>query len=221
MKQSMLKNGGILSGFALVSTLLIAATFSLTEDTIAQQVIAKRLSILNEIIEKQSYNNDIQHDCAEFTSLPLLGRAEPQLIYRARLDNQPVAAAIETTAPSGYNGNIDLIVGIKYDGTISGVRVLRHKETPGLGDKIEMRISDWVTSFDGQSLTPTNTSQWQVKKDGGKFDQFTGATITPRAVVGAVKDALTFYQQNRQAIFAQPSQCEGTMPQNEPQDDNT
>lgn len=220
MKQSMIKNGTILAGFALVTTLLIGATFLMTQERIAEQIVAKRLAILDDIIDKQSYNNDIQHDCTEFTSKEALGRNSAQHVYRARMDGQPVAAAVETTAPNGYSGSIDLIVGIKYDGSISGVRVLQHKETPGLGDKIEIRVSDWITTFDGEQLTTTNQSSWQVKKDGGQFDQFTGATITPRAVVEAVRSTLQFYQQNRELIFEQATQCEDIETVSEQQEDN-
>lgn len=209
MKHSIIKNGLILAGFALVTTLLIAATHALTQDTIAQQVIEKRLSILQQIIAPQSYNNDIQHDCSMFTSKELLGSDMPQHIYRARQNGNPVAAAIEATAPDGYSGKIEIIVGVLLEGTVSGVRVLQHKETPGLGDKIELRISDWITDFTGLELTEANRSSWQVSKDGGQFDQFTGATITPRAVVAAVRRTLDFYRKNQELIFSQTTPCDG------------
>lgn len=207
MKKSMINNGGILAAFAVACTLLIAVTFLATEDTIEQQIIAKRLSILQQLIPAERYNNDIQHDCVRVTAPGFLGTAEPMPVYRARMDQTPVAIAIETIAPNGYNGEIDLIVGIDSDGVVLGVRTLQHKETPGLGDKIELRVSDWILDFNGQSITTQNATRWKVKKDGGQFDQFTGATITPRAVVGAVKRTVEYYQKHSQQLFEQPSNC--------------
>ena len=114
-------------------------------------------------------------------------------------------------APDGYNGKIQLVVGLAGEGTVSGVRVLEHKETPGLGDKIELRISDWILGFNSLTLNSENITNWAVKKDGGQFDQFTGATITPRAVVKAVKRSVEYYQANKAAIFAAPNECDLTL----------
>lgn len=121
-------------------------------------------------------------------------------IYTASRDNQPTAAIISARATDGYAGEIDLLVGILTDGSITGVRVLQHKETPGLGDDIERRKSDWILDFNGASLSAP--AQWAVKRDGGSFDQFTGATITPRAVVRAVSQTLVFFNKNQTDIFS-------------------
>jgi electron transport complex protein RnfG len=123
-------------------------------------------------------------------------------VYLAKLNDAVVAAIIPVTAADGYSGEIDLIVGINADGSIAGVRTLSHKETPGLGDKVDLKKSDWVLSFNGKSLTNPSVEKWAVKKDKGDFDQFTGATITPRAVVGATLRALQYAQSNYDKIFA-------------------
>ena len=122
-------------------------------------------------------------------------------VYRARKDGAPVAAVFTSIAPNGYSGTIKLLVGVYYDGSLAGVRVINHKETPGLGDKINEKKTNWILKFKGLSLTNPVESQWAVKKDGGEFDQFTGATITPRAVVTAVKKSLQFFEQNRDELF--------------------
>lgn len=211
MPQTMSKNGLILAVFALVTTGLIALTYFGTKDQIAMQQQQKLLSILNAVIDKNSYDNAIQLDCALVTSAKLLGTAEPQHVYRATKLGKGVAAAIETTAPDGYSGKIHLVVGVTSpkDGTatVTGVRVLEHKETPGLGDKIDLRISDWVLDFDNQIFTADIASNWAVKKDGGQFDQFTGATITPRAVVNAIKLSVEYYLGNQTVIFNAANAC--------------
>lgn len=218
MKKSILHNGMVLTGFALATTALIALTYTGTKDKIDQQLVQKRLSILNAIIPAQSYDNDIHHDCTYAVDKALLGTEQPHTVYLARNQNQPVAMAIETTAPNGYSGKIEIIVGVDLNGTVSGVRVLNHKETPGLGDKIELRVSDWISSFTGKMVTDKNINEWQVKKDGGQFDQFTGATITPRAVVSAVKNAVLYTKDNHTQLFKSDLSCEQTV-SNEAQHD--
>jgi Na+-translocating ferredoxin:NAD+ oxidoreductase subunit G len=207
MKQSMMKNGLVLSAFAVVTTGLIALTYSGTEDVIELQHQQQLMSILNAIIPAASYDNDIQHDCALLSAPAFLGGNEPQRIFRASMKGEPVAVAIETTAPDGYSGKIHLVVGVDQNSQVSGVRVLEHKETPGLGDKIDLRISNWILGFNGKQLNDNNMALWKVRKDGGQFDQFTGATITPRAVVGAVKRAVNYYQLHRSEIFSATNHC--------------
>jgi electron transport complex protein RnfG len=112
-----------------------------------------------------------------------------------------VAAIFNSVAPDGYNGKIHLLVGVYIDGRLAGVRVVKHAETPGLGDAVEIRKSPWIDDFAGKSLTNPIQERWRVKRDGGDFDQFTGATITPRAVVAAVRNTLLYYQQNADMIF--------------------
>ena len=211
MQYTMTKNGLILAVFAIITTGLIAVTFFGTKNQIALQQQQKLLSILNAVIDENSYDNIIQLDCALVTSAELLGSNQPQHIYRATKQGQAVAAAIETTAPDGYSGKIQLVVGITSSqagsATVTGVRVLEHKETPGLGDKVDLRISNWVLDFDNQSYNAEIATNWAVKKDGGQFDQFTGATITPRAVVNAVKLSIEYYLENQAAIFNAVNEC--------------
>lgn len=208
MKKSIVSNGLKLTAFSLVITAVIAVTYAVTREQIATQQINKRLGILNAIIPSSLYDNDIQHDCVEVIAPDYLGTNETHSIFLARMGNEPTAVAIETTAPDGYSGKIELIVGINMQSEVLGVRVLNHKETPGLGDKIDIRISDWITSFTGKSIDSEKVKEWQVKKDGGQFDQFTGATITPRAVVKSVKNTVLYFQQNKHTLFSLSQHCD-------------
>lgn len=201
-------NSGVLALFACITTGLIAATNYLTEDKIEIQNEGQLLSVINQVVPTSLYDNDLSHSCILIED-PELGTSQAMPAYIARQDDKPSAIAIETIAPDGYSGDIKLIVGMKFDGTITGARVLEHKETPGLGDKIEMRVSDWITSFNGKRVTADNDAAWHVRKDGGEFDQFTGATITPRAVVKAVKKAALYVTQHQETLLAQPLTCGG------------
>ncbi|MCH7882746.1 MAG: RnfABCDGE type electron transport complex subunit G, partial [Proteobacteria bacterium] len=126
---------------------------------------------------------------------------EESLVYLARVLEEPVAVIFNTIAPNGYSGRIHLLVGIYFDGSLAGVRAVKHAETPGLGDAIELQKSDWMHSFEKRSLDRPGSKLWKVKRDGGVFDQFTGATITPRAVVEAVKNTLLYYQKNAKNLY--------------------
>jgi electron transport complex protein RnfG len=200
------KNSKILALFAIACTGLVGLVNELTQDKIKEQEQLQLLSTLNAIIDPSRYDNDIANDCI-ITSSPLLGSTNMHTAYIARKNDNVIALAITSTAPKGYNGNIELIVGINIDETISGVRVLKHQETPGLGDKIEITKNDWITSFKGKKLLSDSDNRWTVIKDGGTFDQFTGATITPRAVVHAVKDTLTYFKQYKESLQTLPNSC--------------
>jgi len=194
----------ILSLFALIGTGLVALTHHLTKDRIAQQIIKSKLKILNSILPPSSYDNTLENDVIKVKSERYLGTSDIVEVYRARLKGRPIAVVFETIAPDGYNGNIAILVAINYQGSLAGVRIVTHQETPGLGDVIEDRKSDWSRrSFPGKSLTKPESDKWKVRKDGGVFDQFTGATITPRAVVKAVHRALKYYKLNKTMLFAQ------------------
>lgn len=208
MLDSIRKNGLSLALFACVCTLIIASVNLLTKDAIKAQQQKALLRSLGQVIPSSAYNNELTKNCISISQQPLLGNRDAHRIYRAYIDDTPSAAVIETTAPDGYSGNIDLLVSIAYSGEITGVRAITHQETPGLGDKIERSKSNWVDSFVGTFINDDNHATWAVKKDGGNFDQFTGATITPRAVVNAVKNTLTFYHGNKDLIFQQPNTCE-------------
>lgn len=202
--KNMLIGALILGLFAIVGTGLVALTQAGTAERIAENERQALLRNLHQVVSPSLHNNDIYADSIEVTD-PMLGSAQPVRVYRARQDGQPVAAVIATIAPNGYGGGIKLLVGIRYDGTLTGVRVISHKETPGLGDAIEAERSDWVLGFNGRSLGNPKEKQWKVKKDGGVFDQFTGATITPRAIVEAVYSTLRYYQNHREALYRRGS----------------
>lgn len=200
MLRSAKRNGLILALFALLSTSLLAGIHALTADRIARQEQDQLIRILHQLFPADSYNNDIFGSCVLVEDHQYLGREQLIPMYVARQDGNKIAAAIEATAPDGYNGSINLIVGVLQDGTVAGVRVLSHTETPGLGDKIDLAKSDWILDFNGRTLAGEKDPNWHVRKDGGQFDAFTGATITPRAVVKAVKNVLLYAEANRAAI---------------------
>ena len=202
------KNGATLAIFACASAGLVAVTNFLTKDQILYQQQEQLKATLNQVVPHSLHDNELYSSCT-LVQDELLGTEEKLHAYIARTDTHPTGLAIESIAPDGYNGAIKLIVGMDYNGTITGTRILSHQETPGLGDKIDIRISDWVLKFTGKKVTDDNRDKWKVRKDGGEFDQFTGATITPRAVVKAIRNSVIFYNQHREQIFAQPINCGG------------
>lgn len=206
MLKNMQKNGLILGAFAIAATSLVVATQYLTADRIAEQQRNELLRTLNVLIPANQHDNDLYADCTLIAAPEALG-AELQPVYRSRLQGEGNALAIRATATDGYSGNIHFLVALDLNGQVKGVRVLQHKETPGLGDKIELQKSDWILSFDGERVRSENDARWAVKRDNGMFDQFTGATITPRAMVNAVREAVWYGQENSQAIFAAPTNC--------------
>ncbi|MEE4245367.1 MAG: electron transport complex subunit RsxG [Kangiellaceae bacterium] len=207
--QSMTKNSLILGAFALLSVGLIAIFNAATKSTIESEMQAKMARTLNDIVPSSQYNNDVYHDCKILTGVDsLLGTSESK-VYRMRYNNNPIAAVFTAVAPNGYSGKIELLLGVYADQTLAGVRVIEHNETPGLGDKIELRKSDWMLQFKGLSLANTPSEQWKVTKDGGQFDAFTGATITPRAVLAAINKALLFSQQEASKLFDDNNLCGG------------
>ncbi|MEG3695411.1 electron transport complex subunit RsxG [Vibrio coralliirubri] len=208
MLNAIKKNGLVLAIFACASTGLVAVTHYLTKDQIKQQEQAQLLSVLNQVIPHDLHDNELFSSCT-LVQAEELGTEQAMPAYIAKINGEPSAIAIEAIAPDGYSGAIKVIVGMKIDGTILGTRVLSHQETPGLGDKIDLRVSDWILSFAGKQVTDSNLDRWKVRKDGGDFDQFTGATITPRAVVKSVKQAVQYVNQNNQALLAQPLNCGG------------
>lgn len=205
LSRHMWRSAALLGLFALVGTGLVALVFDTTKDPIAEAEREYMLRSLNSVISKELYDNDIFTDYIEVVSNDFLGTDKPVPVFRARKNNQPVAVAIIPFARQGYVGPIRLLVGIDVNGTIIGVRVLNHRETPGLGDAIEEKRSNWIFGFDGHSLNDPEPKKWRVRRDGGVFDQFTGATVTPRAVVKAVHDALKYFEQNRDRLFTQKS----------------
>lgn len=191
-----------LTAFALIGTAILAFTYSQTYDRIAKSVEDEKFKLISQIVPHELFDNDIIKDTLQIPADPLLGNDGVTTGYRARLKDQPSVLVMEAVAPDGYSGKISMLIAIKADGELAGVRVVAHKETPGLGDYIEIGRSNWIRGFDGASLAKYNDSDWKVRKDGGKFDYMAGATITPRAVVKAVHKALQYFDQHREALFA-------------------
>ena len=199
--RSILRNSMILGLFAVATVGMIAVTQQTTAERISEAQRRVQLSALNEIVPHDQHDNDLLTDSFSVQDRQYLSLSAPADAYRARQGERVSAVILPVVAPDGYSGRIDLLVGIRADGSIAGVRSVSHRETPGLGDKIDAGKSQWILSFNGKSLSMPIPEQWAVKKDGGQFDQFTGATITPRAVVKAVYQALTYFDQHRAALL--------------------
>ncbi|SFM99024.1 electron transport complex protein RnfG [Izhakiella capsodis] len=180
------RNGVTLAVFAAITTGMTAVINAVTKPTIAHQADLAQKALLDQVVPPDIYDNQLQQECYVVTNRAL-GNLNPHHLYLARKNGKPVAVALETTASDGYSGNIQMLVGADFKGKVLGTRVVEHHETPGLGDKIDLRISNWILSFDDKVIHGSADPHFAVKKDGGDFDQFTGATITPRAVVNAVK----------------------------------
>ncbi|WP_373077900.1 electron transport complex subunit RsxG [Zhongshania sp.] len=198
--QSISKNSLLLGLFAVLTTGVIAGTYLSTRGLIQENIRHAEERALLQIIPKTRHDNSMLDDVGAVSDSELLGLRETKKFYRATQNAKFVGVILPATARDGYTGDIDMIVGINLDGSIAGVRVLSHRETPGLGDQVDYKKSHWVDGFLGKSLTNPEPSKWTVKKDKGVFDQFTGATITPRAVTGAVHRALLYFEANRSSI---------------------
>jgi len=199
--QNIWKAGKALAVFAMVSSGLVALTFLLTEDQIAENERQALLHNLHELVPPHLHDNDLYTDNITIDAPTLNYRGKAITIYRARMENKPKSAIFSVIAPDGYSGAIKLLVAINHDETVAGVRVVSHKETPGLGDAIDIQKSDWIRIFDNKSLSNPKLNDWRVKKDGGYFDQLTGATITPRAIVKMSKKTLEYFSKNKIAVF--------------------
>ena len=195
----------------IIGTALLAAVNSLTKDRIAEQEQRVVLQQLQQIVPGNLHDNAMHLDYFQFSDPNAFPQEQVVMAYRARKQDLPVAVILRFAAMDGYSGRINLLVGIDVTGRLTGVRVTSHKETPGLGDGIEVERSDWILDFDGKSLQQPPLEQWAVRRDGGVFDQMSGATITPRAVVNAVKRALLYFEQHQQELFATPAG--GTKPE--------
>jgi electron transport complex protein RnfG len=192
---------GILAGFALLASVLLGVTNCTTQGTIQQRLDDDLKNSLAEVVPATLYDNDMLQDTVKVPSAQYNIGAAETLVYKAKKAGEVTAVAFKFTAPDGYSGAIDMIIGIDRDGKILGVRVLSHKETPGLGDKIELAKSPWILSFNGFSLNNLSPEKWAVKKDGGQFDQFAGATITPRKSVQATHRSLQLFKDQKAAFL--------------------
>jgi electron transport complex protein RnfG len=199
--RQILLSGLFLWLFAVAGTGFVAVTENLAREAIVENERRVLLRNLHALLPASKLDNDLIADTLVIQSSRLLGTEDASQVYRARLQGEPVAAIFNSIAPNGYSGKIHLLVGVYYDGSIAGVRAVKHSETPGLGDAVDVQKSDWVLGFNGKSLENPTRAQWLVKRDKGVYDQFTGATITPRAIVQAVKNTLLYYEQHAEELF--------------------
>jgi electron transport complex protein RnfG len=192
---------GVLAGFALIASVLLGVTNCSTEDTIQRRLNEDLKKSLEEVVPVALYDNDMLQDTVTIPSAEYNIGTNETTVYIAKKMDQVSAVCFKFTAPDGYSGAINMIMGIDRDGNILGVRVLSHKETPGLGDKIEVAKSDWILNFVGRSLDNLAPAKWAVKKDGGEFDQFAGATITPRKSVQAIYRGLQLFKAHQDQLI--------------------
>lgn len=197
----------ILFVFVIVFTGLLSGAYLWTKPAIEASAIEEKMKLIDEVLPRSAYDNDLLKDTLQIPASPLLGLDEPSIAYRARKGGQSVALVFEAAAPDGYSGRIRLLLAVSADGALTGVRVTQHRETPGLGDYIEPKKDrnkerPWITQFNGLSLMTVSERDWKVKKDGGRFDSVAGATVTPRAIVKAVHKAMKYLDENRAQLYA-------------------
>lgn len=195
-------NALLLALFGLLTTAGIAATFQGTKDKIAEQERLAQAKALLEIMPAATHSNDMLDTPVALPDMTALGLRQAEKGYLALDENgTALAVLLPAIARDGYSGDIRLLIGIRSDGNLAGVRAVSHHETPGLGDKIELNKSRWILGFEGKSLLHPTVDKWKVSKDGGDFDAFTGATITPRAVIGAVKRSLSYFEKHKDTLL--------------------
>ena len=200
-----LRAGGLLILFAGIATAMLATTFDITRSEITYNEQQALRALIAQVLPQALYDNDLLDAASSLAPDDLLGTRNASRVWIARKQGQATGVVLEAIAPDGYSGDIALLIGIDADGRITGVRVTAHKETPGLGDYIEIAKSRWITQFDDKSLTDPTDSGWKVQRDGGRFDARTGATITPRAVVKAVNGALHYFVRHRAKLLTGPN----------------
>ncbi len=210
MENNSLRSALALGLVVIMGTALLAFVHQLTQERISDQEQRAVLEQLQQLIPADQYDNALHTDFYQFSDESAFPRGQSVTAYRARQQGQPVAVILRFAAMDGYNGRIHLLAGINTVGELTGVRVTSHKETPGLGDDIEVARSNWILAFDGKSLRQPAMEGWAVRKDGGDFDQMTGATITPRAVVNAVRRALVYFSAHQQELFDTPTAAGAT-----------
>ena len=199
-------SAAVLAVFAVIGSALVGYSYQGTAERIEENERQALLDLLGQIVPQARYNNDMLSDTIKLQGVAELG-GQPVTVYRARRNGEDVAAIFSPVVTPGYAGKMSLIVGVYSDGKVAGVRVLTHHETPGLGDKLEIERSNWITGFDGRSIGNPPLERWSVKRDGGEFDQFTGATITPRQATGAVKRTLLYFAHNQNRLFQAKAQA--------------
>ncbi|MDX2411569.1 MAG: electron transport complex subunit RsxG [Woeseiaceae bacterium] len=204
-EQTIIKTGATLAVIAAICTTLVAATYQITRERIVANDKAMLEQALQPALAGVFYDGSVSESRLMMLPPHDLPGSDAALIYRVYAQDKPVAALFAVTARDGFSGVIRILVGVEFDGTITGVRILQHRETPGLGDKIESTRSDWIFQFDGRSMGNPEVTGWAIHNDGGEFDQLTGASVTPRAVIGAIRDTLLYFVEHRDEIFAAES----------------
>jgi electron transport complex protein RnfG len=204
-EQTIIKTGTTLAVIAAICTTLVAATYQLTKERIVANEKAMLEQALQPALAGVFYDGGVSESRLVLLPPHDLPGSDAALIYRVYAQDKPVAALFAVTARDGFSGVIRILVGVEFDGTITGVRILQHRETPGLGDKIESTRSDWIFQFDGRSMGNPEVTGWAIRNDGGEFDQLTGASVTPRAVIGAIRDTLLYVAEHRDEVFAAES----------------
>ncbi|MBS1139794.1 MAG: rsxG [Proteobacteria bacterium] len=194
--------------FVIIFTGLLSGAFLWTKPAIEASAAEEKMKLVDEVLPRTEYDNALLEDTLALPATPELGLTDPTLLYRARKAGQPLGLVFEAVAPDGYAGKIRLIIAIRANGEVAGVRVTQHKETPGLGDYVEIKkdknkARPWITQFTGMSLAQVTDKDWKVKKDGGQIDYHAGATVTPRAVSKAVFKAAQWAEANRDRLFAE------------------
>ncbi|HNI52794.1 MAG TPA: electron transport complex subunit RsxG [Accumulibacter sp.] len=201
------RTAAILFVFVIIFTGVLSGAYLWTKPALEASAAEEKMKLIDEVLPRSAYDNELLKDTVTLPASPLLGTDEPTTAYRARKGTQPVALVLEAVAPDGYSGKIRLILAVNLDGSIAGVRVTQHRETPGLGDYIEPKKDrnkerPWITQFNGHAYAATTDKEWKVKKDGGQFDFMAGATVTPRAVIKAVRKATKYVAENHEALHA-------------------
>jgi len=207
-----LRSGLTLAVIAAVCTGMVGVTWQLTHERITANEQAFLEQSLSPALAGLLYDTGVTESKLTIPAPNDLPGPDDAIVYRVYAEDLPVAALFVVSARDGYAGPIKLLVGIGVDGVVSGVRVLAHRETPGLGDRVEASKSDWVLQFNGRSLSSPEPPEWKIRRDGGQFDQLSGASVTPRAIVKAVKETLQYFEANKEAIFAAPADDIGEEP---------
>jgi len=194
--------------FVIIFTAALSGAYLWTKPAIEASAAEEKMKLVDEVLPRADYDNALLDDTLTLPATAALGLDEPSLLYRARRTGQPVAVIFETVAPDGYSGKIRLLIAIKHNGKIAGVRATQHKETPGLGDYIEPKkdknkSNPWINQFQNLSYSEVAGQEWKVKKDGGRFDYHAGATVTPRAVIKAIHKAARWAAEQGDTLYAQ------------------
>ena len=199
---SVLRTLSLVGVIAVAAALLVTSSYEFSKERITANERARLVASLNSVLDPAIAAEDLNPVLVSATDAGLLGSDEPIDVFIMLIEGRPAATVFATIAPDGYNAEIQLLIGISTDERVTGVRVVRHRETPGLGDAIETEKSDWIRQFDGKSLVDPPQPRWAVDKDEGAFDSITGATVTPRAVIKAVKNTLLYFAAHKDELFA-------------------